>query len=244
MAPKPSALVSAESVSQLEVLLLSGLLCDESAWDDVQAALGATAVVRAIAFPDFDSIETMAQAVLAAAPERFALAGHSMGGRVALAIVAQAPHRVERLALLNTGVHPRRPGEAEKRQELVDLAYSAGMAVVAERWLPPMLAPSRVDDAALMERLTAMICRQTPDSFAGQTRALLGRPEAEQGLSAITCPTLLLSGRQDGWSPLAQHESMAAQISRSRVVAIDDSGHMSIAEQPVAVAAALREWLA
>jgi pimeloyl-ACP methyl ester carboxylesterase len=148
------------------------------------------------------------------------------------------------LALLNTGVHPRRPGEAEKRQELVDLAYSAGMAAVAERWLPPMLAPRRVDDRLLIDGLTAMICRQTPDSFAGQTRALLGRPEAERGLSAIECPTLLLSGRQDGWSPLAQHESMAARIRDSRVVAIDDSGHMSIAEQPIAVAAALRQWLA
>ena len=172
-------------------------------------------------------------------------AGHArINLGVARAIVAQAPELVDRLALLNTGVHPRRQGEAEKRQELVYLAYAAGMAAVAKRWLPPMLAPRRVDDRTLMERLTAMICRQTPDSFAGQTRALLDRPEAEKGLAAIGCPTLLLSGRQDGWSPLSQHEAMAARICDSRVVAIDDSGHMSLAEQPVAVASALREWLA
>ena len=232
-----------EDDTRPSLLLLSGLLCDEAAWDDVREALGPVEA-RAIAFPGFDSIAAMAESVLAAAPPRFALAGHSMGGRVALAIIAEAPERVERLALLNTGVHPRRPGEAEKRQELVDLAYSAGMAAVAERWLLPMLAPRRVDDRLLIDRLTEMICRQTPDSFAGQTRALLGRPEAERGLAAIECPTLLLSGRQDGWSPLAQHESMAARIRDSRVVAIDDSGHMSIAEQPIAVAAALRQWLA
>ena len=135
-----------EDDTRPSLLLLSGLLCDEVAWDDVREALGPVEA-RAIAFPGFDSIAAMAESVLAAAPPRFALAGHSMGGRVALAIIAEAPERVERLALLNTGVHPRRPGEAEKRQELVDLAYSAGMAAVAERWLPPMLAPRRVDAA-------------------------------------------------------------------------------------------------
>jgi len=231
---------------QIQTLfLLSGLLCDESVWDDVREALGGVAEARPVAFPGYDSIPAMAEKVLAEAPSsgRFAVAGHSMGGRVALEIVARAPGRVERLALLNTGVHGRRPGEAEKRQELVDLAYAEGMAAAAARWLSPMLAPERVGDRALMDRLTAMVCRQTPDSFAGQIRALLNRPEAETGLSRISCPTLLLSGRQDGWSPLSQHEEMAARIPGSRLVAVEDSGHMSIVEQPAAVAAALRHWL-
>jgi len=225
------------------VFLLSGLLCDESAWEEVKALLADVADVHVIAFPDYDSIPAMADAVLAAAPRTFAVAGHSMGGRVALEIVARAPERVAKLALLNTGVHPRRSGEAEKRMELVDLAYAAGMAAVAARWLPPMLAPRRVDDHALMTRLTRMVCGQTPDSFAGQIRALIGRPRADTVLSGIGVPALLLSGRQDGWSPLAQHEEMQALIPGSRLVAMEDSGHMSIVEQPAAVAAALRDWL-
>jgi pimeloyl-ACP methyl ester carboxylesterase len=230
--------------SPQEIVLLSGLLCDERLWDDVRGSLGAVGTVRSMAFPGFDSIPAMAAAVLASAPARFAVAGHSMGGRVALEIIGRAPERVSGIALLNTGVHGRRPGEAEKRRELVDLAHAEGMAAVAARWLPPMLAPERTRDEALMARLTAMVCRQTPESFAGQIRALLDRPEAEAGLSRITCPALLLSGRQDGWSPLSQHEDMAARIPGSRLVAIEDSGHMSIAEQPAAVAAALRDWLA
>ncbi len=227
------------------LFLLSGLLCDESVWDDARAELGGVADMRPLGFADHDSIPAMARKVLTEAPEgRFAVAGHSMGGRVALEILAQAPERVEAVALLNTGVHGRRPGEAEKRQELVDLAFAEGMAAVAARWLPPMLAPGRAGDRALMDRLTAMVCRQTPDSFAGQIRALLDCPEAEAGLSRITCPTLLLSGRQDGWSPLSQHEEMAARIPDNRLVAVEESGHMSIVEQPAAVAAALQRWLA
>lgn len=224
------------------LFLLSGLLCDESVWADVQAQLDGVAHVRPMAFAGFDSITAMADAVLAAASAGFSVAGHSMGGRVALEIIARAPRRVERLALLNTGVHERRAGEAEQRQALVDLAYRDGMAALAARWLPPMLAPERVADKSLIDRLTRVICRQSPDSFAGQVRALLERPDAAKVLPGIACPTLLVSGRQDGWSPLSQHEEMASRIARSRVVAIEDCGHMSIVEQPAAVASALRDW--
>ncbi|MFO1413730.1 MAG: alpha/beta fold hydrolase [Burkholderiales bacterium] len=226
------------------LFLLGGLLCDESVWDDVGPRLADVADVRPMAFAGFDAIPAMAAAVLDAAPATFAVAGHSLGGRVALELVAHAPERIAKLALLSTGVHTRRDGEAEARQVLVDLAFRDGMTALAARWLPPMLAPGRTADAALMARLTHMVAQQAPASFAGQVRALLARPDAERGLAAIACPTLLLCGRQDAWSPLAQHAHMAQRIAGSRLVAIEDCGHMSIVEQPAAVAAALREWLA
>ena len=88
-----------------------------------------------------------------------------------------------------------------------------------------------------------MVQRATPESFARQTRALLSRPDATPGLSAIRCPTLLLSARQDGFSPLARHAAMQALIPNSILVAIEDAGHMAPVEQPQAVTAALRHWL-
>src|SRR4051812_7265062 len=91
------------------LVLLAGLLCDESVWSEVAAPLRELANIQVFSFPNCSSIETMAEHVLATAPERFALAGHSMGGRVALEVVRRAPHRVSGLALLNTGVHPTRP---------------------------------------------------------------------------------------------------------------------------------------
>ena len=226
------------------LVLLPGLLCDGTVWSAQAAAL--SGITDIIAFPDFhghDSIAGMAEAVLAAAPARFALAGHSMGGRVALEIVRRAPERVGALALLDTGVHPRRPGEAEARQALVDLAWNEGMTALARRWLPPMLHPDRVGDAALMERLTAMVCRATPAVFEGQVRALLDRPDATMGLGAIRCPTLVLCGRQDGWSPPAQHEAMAAAIRGASLRIVEDCGHMATVERPEAVTDALRDWL-
>jgi uncharacterized protein (TIGR02246 family) len=88
-----------------------------------------------------------------------------------------------------------------------------------------------------------MIERKTPDIFAAQIRALLERPDASAQLAAIGCPTLVLCGREDRWSPLSQHLQMAAIIRGARLRIIEDAGHMSTVEQPQAVTAALLEWL-
>jgi pimeloyl-ACP methyl ester carboxylesterase len=232
------------AMDEIVLYLLPGLLCDEAIWRHQTTALGALGLRTQV--PDFrhcDSIAAMARHVLADAPEQFALAGHSMGARVAIDILRLAPERVARLALLDTGTHPRRDGEAEKRQNLVDLARAEGMAALARRWLPPMLHPRRVADAALMAELTAMVERQSPEIFARQVRALLDRPDAQAVLGHIACPVLLGVGRQDGWSPPAQHEAMARAIPQARLVVFEDSGHMAPVEAPDAVTAALRAWL-
>ncbi|MFT8246420.1 alpha/beta fold hydrolase [Roseomonas sp. BN140053] len=225
------------------VMLVPGLLCDASIWAPQRAALAAEYEVIIPDLWGLSSIPGMAEAVLAAAPARFSLAGHSMGARVAIEVIRRAPDRVERLALLDTGTHMQRPGEAEKRQELVDLAAREGMAALAARWLPPMVHPDRANDAALMRPLTEMVCRATPAIFAGQVRALLDRPDAAAVLPGVRCPTLIACGRQDAWSPLIQHEEMAALIPGSELAVIEESGHMSPVEAPAAVNGVLRAWL-
>lgn len=226
------------------LVLLCGLLCDEQLWIDVAARLVDRAAVRIVSFPGYSSIDAMAEHVLEIAPLRFALAGHSMGGRVALEVVRRAPDRVSRLALLNTGVHPLRDGEAANREELVRIACEQGMAALAAAWLPPMMGSTSSRAAELLPRLTAMVERSTPESFAGQIRALIERPDAEAVLPSISVPTLLLSGTRDRWSPLEQHRAMQLRIPHASLVSIEDAGHMAPVEQPVAVAGAMREWLA
>jgi pimeloyl-ACP methyl ester carboxylesterase len=225
------------------LVLLPGLLCDQEVWRGPIQRLAQDHEVVCPGFLDHASIEAMAVHVLSRAPERFSLAGHSMGGRVALEIAARAPERLERLALLNTGFRPARPGEAEGRSRLTRLAFEEGMATLARHWLPPMLAPHRLRDADLMERLGAMVERATPRLFQRQIGALLTRPNAHRGLAAIPCPTAVVVGRLDAWSPLAQHEEMAALIPRASLSVIENCGHMSPAEQPDAVAETLIAWM-
>ncbi len=225
------------------LLLLSGLLCDEVLWADIPQRLGDVADVRVMSFRGFSSIPDMAEHVLATAPERFAMAGHSMGGRVALEVMRTAPRRVTGLALLNTGVYTVRDGELQSRGRLLRLAYEQGMSALAAEWLPPMMAGG-ARTLELMPRLTAMVERSTPDSYAGQINALLKRPEALSVLPTIGVPTLLLSGSEDAWSPVSQHETMRRRIPHATVFEIHGAGHMAPIERPDGVAVAMREWLA
>jgi pimeloyl-ACP methyl ester carboxylesterase len=232
----------------MNLLLLPGLLCDRAAWAPVLPHVQAMAACSIPAYADETTLSAMAERVLAGAPPTFALAGHSMGGRVALEIVRRAPGRVERLALLDTGCRARPPGtagdgERAGRLALLATARERGMREMARTWVQPMVHPERRADAALIDAIVAMFVRRTPLQFAGQIEALLARPDATDVLRAVACPALVLCGREDGWALPAQHEEMAALMPGSRLAILDHCGHMAPMERPDAVGAALVEWL-
>jgi pimeloyl-ACP methyl ester carboxylesterase len=231
------------------LLLLPGLMCDASVWAPQVAALSPQVHCQV---PDYglrDSLTAMAQQVLDETPaERFALAGHSMGGRVALEVLRLAPQRITHLALLDTGTHPRAAGEAGDKERagrmaLLALAQAQGMRTMGQQWLRGMVHPA-VLDTPLYEAMLAMVARSSPAQFAAQIQALLGRPDAAPLLPGIACPTLVLTGRQDAWSPPAQHVLMAQAIPGAVLSIVEDCGHMSTLEQAQAVNAALAAWLA
>lgn len=231
------------TMSRMTVVMLPGLLCDASIFAAQTAALSSVAEVVVADFSRQDALEDMARAALSLRRGPLVVIGHSMGARVAFEMVRQAPERIARLALLDTGAHPRREGEEASRQVLVDLAFREGMTALAARWLPPMVAPERAGDAALMQGLTAMVLRATPEQHDRQIRALLGRPDAAPLLPTITCPTLVLVGAQDRWSPPEQNRAIADAIPGARFAVIEGAGHMLPVEQPEAVNRALLDWL-
>jgi pimeloyl-ACP methyl ester carboxylesterase len=224
-------------------VLLPGLLCDQTIWS---AQIDALAQLGAVGVPGYAgarSLDAMAGRVLESAPPRFSLAGHSMGARVALEVVRLAPERVERLALLDTGVHPVQLGEAEKRYALLELGRREGIEALVDAWLPPMVHPARRGDPAVLEPLRAMCIRAGLDSYEAQITALLGRSDQRLILPTIQCPTLVATGREDSWSPVAQHQEIAAAIAGSELVVFEDAGHMAPFETPAPVTAALERWL-
>ena len=225
------------------VVLLSGLLCDAAFWSDIPQRLAAVAEPQVVSFRGFCSLPAMARHVLDIAPKRFAAAGHSMGGRVALEIMRAAPGRVTGLALLNTGVHAVRDGEPQSRSRLKRLAYEHGMSALAAEWLPPLLGGDAARAAELMPRLRAMIQRFSAEEYAAQDDAMLNRPDVLSLLPNIAVPTLLLSGSDDAWSPVSQQESIRRRIPHATLFEIHGAGHMAPLERPDSVAIALREWL-
>lgn len=227
------------------VLLLPGLICDARIWAPQVGALREQGwdVVAVDGYGEADSIGAMAEAVLAQAPERFALAGHSMGGRVAFEVYRRAPERVERLAQFSTGVHLPRPGEAEGRFRLLSLGVEQGMEALVDAWLPPMVWEPNRAMPDIMDEMSRMCMDMGIDMFERQIRALLARPEVESLLPTIKCPTLVSVGAHDAWAPVAQHEAIAAAITGAELIVINDAGHMIQYEQPAATTQALATWL-
>jgi len=118
------------------------------------------------------------------------------------------------------------------------------MRALADDWLPPMVHPDRHTDTALMGELTAMVERMNPQLHERQITALLNRPDARPQLAQVKCPTLLIVGRQDAWSPLSQHEAMLAELPDARLVVIEDAGHFAPIERPGPTTEALADWAA
>lgn len=223
-------------------------MCDRDVWSAQVDALSSRCECHVMAYGTLDSLEAMASHVLANAPAgRFNLAGHSMGGRIAFEVMRRAPERVERLALMDTATHPLPPGEAGEaeragRFRLLSIAREHGMRAMAREWALGMVHPD-FHHEPVFEAVLDMISRATPEIFEAQIRALLARPDATPVLAAIRCPTLVLCGREDAWSPPARHEFIHERIPGSRLVIVEHSGHMSPMEQPEAVTAAMATWL-
>lgn len=224
-------------------------MCGHEAWDAQIEALSDIADARSMEWSaEHTSLVKMAEAVLGTSPERFALAGHSMGGRVAFEVYRRAPERVTRFAVMNTGTAPLADGaagadEERGRRQLLDIAFKQGVRAMAMEWLKGMIPPDRMDDEPLVNAIVSMFERKTPEIFLIQQEALLARPDARPVLAQIECPALVLTGADDHWSGPARHEEIAAGIARSKLVVVPKCAHMSTMERPQEVADAMREWL-
>ena len=231
-------------INKTPLVLMPGLLCDAALWRGQVEDLADIAQPWVADVTRDDSVTAMAARVLAAAPAAtFALAGLSMGGYVAQAIMRMAPERVARLALLDTAARADTPDQTARRRGLIDLAEKGEFQGVTPRLLPAFLHPDRLADKPLTDAVTAMAARVGKDAFLRQQRAIIGRPDSRPNLPAIRCPTLVLCGRQDQLTPLEWHEEIAALIPGARLEVIEVCGHLSTMERVWEVGVAMRQWL-
>lgn len=225
------------------LILLPGLLCDGSIWKHQEDHLKDLATVHVADFRGLDSIRAMAESVIRSAPPRFSLAGHSMGGRVALEIANLVGNRLSRLVLLDTDVQQRAPGEEQRRKRMLELAEEQGMQELARQWVRPLVAPERRDDEALITRLISMVQRYSLDDYKAQVKALLYRPDASRYLQKISSPTLVICGGNGGPRTVERHQLITACIPRGQLLVVEACGHMTTVERPVAVTEAIRTFM-
>jgi pimeloyl-ACP methyl ester carboxylesterase len=231
------------SVDTLPVVLIPGLTCTARLYAEQIPALWHFGPVTIANHTRDDNMAAIARRILGAAPPRFALAGLSMGGYIAFEIMRQAPQRVAKLALLDTGARGDTPEQTERRKVVIGLAKSGRYAEVPDIAFPVYVHRNRHGDAALKRMVRTMAEETGVEAFLRQQQAIIGRPDSRPGLPAIACPTFVIVGEGDEATPPELSREIAAAIPGSRLVLIPDSGHLSTLERPQAVTDVLVEWM-
>jgi pimeloyl-ACP methyl ester carboxylesterase len=224
------------------LVLIPGMMCDARMWGAVPQALAPHPVHHAVPVAG-ETISSMAAAILHDAPTRFALAGLSLGGIVAMEILAQAPERVDRVALLDTNPLAEAPVVRARRDPQIACAMAGELdAVMRDEMKPNYLAdPS---DTAILDLCLDMARALGPDVFRRQSLALRDRPDQTATLQRFSGPALVLMGAQDRLCPRDRHDLMHSLMPQSKLVIVDGAGHLPPLEQPRATITALKEWLA
>ena len=219
-------------------------MCDARLFAPQFAALGHDRTVAVGTLAHDDTVEAMAERVLRDAPERFALAGLSLGGIVAMRVVALAPERVLRLALLDTNHLPEPPETARMRAGLVERATGGDLEGVMRDELKPRYLAHGPNRAATLDLCMAMALDLGPRVFAQQSRAISTRPDATKALRDVRVPTLILCGEEDGLCPPERHRAMHDLVPGSHLAIVPEAGHLPVLEAPERTNRLLGEWLA
>lgn len=219
------------------LVLLSGLLSNDSLWHHQKSHLSASASIRILS-PAQDTPKKMIQAILDVAPPKFALAGHSMGGWLCLEIMRVAPSRVTKLCLLNTTA---RMDSEEKRGNRLKMIEKVQMGQFED--LVDEIVERFVFNPLVKDEVKRMFLNVGKESFIHQQRAMLMRSELQSILPTITCPTLVIHAAQDKVFSLEEHRELVDQIQGAKLATVEDSGHMSPMEMPQAITTLLKFWL-
>jgi len=226
------------------LLLFPGLLCDARLWRDQVAALsGSVRCIVADCTQD-DTLDGMVARALIDMPDRFAVAGFSMGGYAALALMRLAPRRVAGLCLMDTSARPDTPEQARRRRGMMALvARGNQFKGVTPRLMPLLLHPDRLGDLAMCNEVMAMAERVGQAAYLRQQAAIIARPDSRPDLSRIAVPTLVAVGAGDQLTPPDLAAEIAGLTPGAVLRVVDGAGHLLPMERPAETAALMREWL-
>ena len=227
----------------LPLVLVPGLLCSARLYAAQVAALWPFGQVAVADHRRDADMAAIAARILADAPPRFALAGLSMGGYIAFAMMRQAPERIAKLALLDTSARPDTPEGKAGREKFIAMAAAGKLTDVVETLTPRFLHRSRHKDETLIRVIRDMAADTGAEAFIRQQKAIMSRADARPLLASIRCQTLVLVGEGDELTPPELAKEIAGGISGAKLTLVPECGHLSTIEKPEAVNAALAEWL-
>ncbi|WP_090207488.1 alpha/beta fold hydrolase [Yoonia litorea] len=218
-------------------------MCDARLFGPQVAALEDARDVRVMPIHAHQTVAALANDILQDAPERFAIAGLSMGGIVAMEVLRQAPDRIAGLALMDTNPLAEAPEVAARRDGQIDKVDKGGLASVMRDEMKPNYLAQTSDREAILDLCMAMALDLGPQAFINQSRALAARPDQQGTLAAYRGPALVLCGAEDTLCPIHRHELMHALMPQSHLEIIPQAGHLPTLEAADQTTAALKHWL-
>lgn len=228
---------------QEPIVLLPGMMCDARLFGPQIQDLSKDHMVTVAPITQGERISEIASGLIPHLPPKFALAGLSMGGIVAMEILRKIPERITRLALMDTNPLAETPSSAAAYEPLIVGARAGRLDEALTGFMKPeYLAPGARRNEVLADVL-AMGRALGPDVLVRQARALQRRPDQQGILRRCKCPTMVLCGEHDGLTPVKRHSFMAELIPYATLEIIAEAGHLPTLEQPDATTAALRKWM-
>lgn len=225
------------------LVLLPGFMSDGRLYEDQIADLGRDFVIVLAPIWKAERLEEIASELLSHLPPRFALAGHSFGGMVAMEIVRRAPERVTRIALMNVTPLPETPEFAALREPRLVGARSGRLAEIMAEEIPASALAPGAGRSIARARMLEMAEALGPEAFYCQTRAIQRRRDQQSTLRKLTQPMLILCGAYDTIYPVKRHEFLSELIPYSKLRVIETAGHLPPIEAPRDVTQALRDWM-
>jgi len=219
------------------------MMCDARLFTPQINAFSAERVVQLAPLTQQDTMNALALSVLDNAPPKFALAGVSMGGLVAMEIMRIAPERVARLALIDTNPMSELPEVRAARQPQIEKVRSGELRAVMRDEMKPNYLSDGPNQGAILDLCMAMADTLGSKVFECQSRAIQSRPDQQETLRKVEVPTLIMCGEEDTLCPLQKHQLMHELINGSTLSVIPGAGHLPTLEQPELSNKALILWL-
>lgn len=208
-----------------------------------QTSLGAIDVGQGVSMERYaDDLAELLTALAIEIP--IVLVGFSMGGYIAWQFVRKYQPRLGALILCDTRAAADSNEARTARLTMAEHIDDWGGGRVAEMMSARLFAPeSLANRPELVAELRRVVEHTPAAAIAAAQRGMAARPDMTYLLSDIRVPTLVIAGAEDVISPPEEMRGIAAAIPRAQFVEIPNAGHMTTMENPVAVNAALTDFL-
>ena len=231
------------------LVLIPGMMCDARLYAPQISAFSHKIAIHIAPISNHNNMQALAKDILDNAPPTFALAGLSMGGIIAMEVLRQAPHRITKLALLDTNPKAETEEVKQGREPLMARVHQGELAEVLANTIPKYFSPdedlSTKKNSDIIEVCKAMAQSSGAEAYINQSLALRDRPDQQETLKKINInvPTLILCGEDDLLCPVQRHTLVKSLIPHADLHIIKGAGHLPVLQAPEQTNLALENWL-